>query len=479
MRFLRRKQVWLVQWALSALMETSVLLPWAILLLALGGAKVVAGAPGFGVLLGVYAAAGLVEGSGLHKGTERRRSGARLVAAMAGTAAAYAWAYLTLPPDLAGDGPLSLNPALAVLPVAWIAWGRGSDAVAGGLDYYTVYASFRLRSLILVGAVMALVFTGNSGGANLLLYWSVILFFASGLSLLLLARRIQVRKEQAGAGDPAAGTDSPALTWVVIGLVAISLLTAQVLSVDRLLSVLDSLSHMASPVWSWLVDVLMLLLYPYLVILFYVMEGFRRLFPKRPAQQRAPEQQQGPELPTADIPTAQEVAQRSSEWVQWVAVAILAAVLFWWMWRRARQRAEEEAGDLDEIRENLGFWAQLWRDLAGLLRLLTRKLSAERAATLSGTGDPEDMMDPRALFRRLQRWGAGRGRPRKPSETPTQYQDALVKRTGSQESGLGLLVRLYNRARYGPEQPAQHEVDQGRSALLQLEEKAEYPGMRK
>lgn len=472
MRFWRKKQGWLIKWALGALMEVSALLPLPILVLALSEDPAVkAAVPGYGPFLAVYLAASLTE-SAFAQRSDRMVAAFRVGGAVFATILAYIWSYAALPSGLAPGGLLSVNPATAVIPFAWIAWGWASEAVASGLTYYDAFDRFRKRAPLLAIAVpLALLAQGAGASAvNLLLYWNVLLFFIAGLTLLFLTRQQHVRAEQYRIGDTAAtGTGRPATLWLVVALLVLSVGAAHLLSVEALAASGRRILTALQPLLEWFWDVALLLLFPYVYLFFRLVESImsglqmpkqeedeRNFQPGEPVDQLNPDELQG--------------ALAQTDWLRWVLIALVALFLIRWLLTIKRSRSQEAEGEGDEVRESLGFWQQLWLDLRSLWLSVRGRVQIERARTRAGHRQAEEAgTDPRALFRRLQRWGARQGRPRRLSETPAQYRDGLAQLAPEGDEALGHLTSLYQQARYGATEPTAAAVEAGADAMAALQ----------
>src|SRR5439155_668745 len=61
------------------------------------------------------------------------------------------------------------------------------------------------------------------------------------------------------------------------------------------------------------------------------------------------------------------------------------------------------------------------------------------------------------IYRRVQREGKARGRPRRPSETPRQYLDALSRSVVPSPEQLEVVARVITDAAYAPKEPDEGE----------------------
>ena len=69
------------------------------------------------------------------------------------------------------------------------------------------------------------------------------------------------------------------------------------------------------------------------------------------------------------------------------------------------------------------------------------------------------------IYRRVQREGKARGRPRRPSETPRQYLDALSRSVVPSPEQLDVVARVITDAAYAPEEPDEGERARAEESL--------------
>lgn len=444
-RFWRSRGLW-VRWLLAALVETAAALPWMLFLYAADGeAGWFEAVPGAWLPLAVYLAAAVWE-----SGSRGDSRPARVAALVTGTALAYGAAYALLPAPLQ-TGALGLNPALAFVPVAAYLWYAGARCALEGLEYGRLFG----RAWLLFGAQLAgivcllLLGEGRSGPVQLVLGWSVVLLFGAGLSLLILTRE-RALLGAFDADEQAAEPASPAVTGFVLALLAGTVAASAVLTVDRVATILRAVGRVLAPVYNALAQAVACLAMGVAMLLEPLFNLLKWL-----AAQREPAEQGGGEdiaLGRPDLP-AETGAQLNLEPVLKVALTLvalaLAAFLLWRMSAVRRRTAE-----VDEERTSLGFWASLWQDLRGLLQ-------ARRSRATAADGGGEEPVPPgsaRALYRRLQRWGATAVRPRRPAETPNAYRSALAAAQPGAADAVAAVTALYNQARYGSRPPDEKAV---------------------
>ncbi|MFB5083446.1 DUF4129 domain-containing protein [Symbiobacterium thermophilum] len=439
-RFWRSRGLW-VRWLLAALVETAAALPWMLFLYAADGeAGWLEAVPGAWLPLAVFLAAAVWE-----SGSRGDARPARVGALVAGAAMAYLAAYALLPAPLR-TGVFGLNPALAFVPVAVYLWYAGARCALEGLEYGRLFErAWRLFGGQLAGIVCLLLLgEARSGPVQLVLGWSVVLLFGAGLSLLILTRE-RALLGAFDAEEQAAEPTSPAVTGFVLALLAGTVAASAVLTVDRVATLLRAVGRLVAPVYNVLVQVAAYLAMGVAMLLEPLFNLLRWL-----ASQQEPTEQGGgedvapgpPDLPP-DAGAQLDLEPVLKAGLILVAVA-LAALLLWRM-SAVRRRTSE----VDEERTSLGFWASLWQDLRGLLQ-------ARRTAGAVGDGAGEEPVPPgsaRELYRRLQRWGSSRVRPRRPAETPNAYRSALAGAQPRAADAVDAVTEVYNQERYGSRPP--------------------------
>ncbi|MEW8977466.1 MAG: DUF4129 domain-containing protein [Symbiobacterium sp.] len=460
-RFWRSSGTWL-PWLLAGVVEVAAVTPWLLLLYAAADDPAwLAAVPGLWLPLAVFLTAAVWQS--VQQGDRRWM---RVVGLLAGTALAYLAAYALLP-GAQRAGLLAANPAVAFIPVAVYLWFRSARLAIEGLAYGPV--SDRVGPVLilqLAGIILLLaVGRGRESAVHLLLFWSVVALFAAGLTLLALLR--ERAPAEGGPGAKTVGTPaSPAVTWFVVALVAVTAVASQFLTVDRLDAVVSFAGRLLAPLYNLVVAVVLFLarivgylIAPLVALLARLMTGYEppeqqgegevEIIPPDPVPERGPALDLGPLLQ---------------------AIALLAALAVVAVWLYRLTAVRRRSMEADEERVSLGFWSSLRQDLLALFR----RRSAPRAGE---TGPAEEAVppgSPRALFRQLQAWGAQRGRPRRPAETPNTYQVALAAAEPSAGEASAAVTAVYNQARYGPVPPEPEAV--ARAARLLRECCAEDAG---
>ncbi|MFZ5827462.1 MAG: DUF4129 domain-containing protein [Bacillota bacterium] len=459
--FLRNRGA-LLRWVLSALSQTAVVVPWMLLFYASeGGSDWPAALPGAWLLILTYLVAGLWE-AGSRSDDPRRR----IYALAGGVALAYLVAYQAVPDEMRA-GILRWNKAFFFVPVAAYLWYQGARGALEGIEYGRIFSSFSTQFLSLLGGIILLMLSGHAAdpAVQVLLYWSVVLLFAAGLSLLLITRERSLKADQAKMGEQEAGGGAtPLMTSIVLGLVGLTIGASSLLSVERLIALLRAIGEFVSPLANWLWSVAMLIVVRWVALLTPLFNLIRRM-----VQQQEVPPQESSDAPAQEDPYDFGEVGPGFDWTPYLKAALLIGALILlasWLYRLNRRRLEVREDE--EERVSLGFWKSLWADLKSLFGLLGRKAApvVERVST-AVLG--ENAQDARALFRRLQAWGAASGRPRRDSETPNRYRDALTELYPGAEQPAGAVTAVYNQARYGKTAPTDEAVDTARAALEKLE----------
>jgi hypothetical protein len=242
---------------------------------------------------------------------------------------------------------------------------------------------------------------------------------------------------------------------------------------------MERLARLGAATWSvidgplsWLGDVVMLIVYRWVLLLWLVVEPLVKWLLRRPM----PKPQEQPQANAGDMTERlRQMAGPEPAWnimpyikaVLLIALLLLLVVGLYKLNRRSRRGAGTE-----EERISLGFWASLLADLRGLFAR-TAAAMAVGAAPAAETLDPRD---PRAIYRRLQAWGAALGRPRRSGETPTAYQAALADKQPGSAPSVAAITALYNQARYGATPPASDAVAGAAREIAGLDAADREPG---
>ena len=259
-------------------------------------------------------------------------------------------------------------------------------------------------------------------------------------------------------------TQQPA--YVVVPSLLVTLAASQVLSVDRLVAFADSFVW---PVFHWVRDVVVLILYRWIMLFGFLLEPFVRLvrwMQSRRQPQEPPQQEQAPPDPLMEEIRNQKPADLSYlvPYVEAGLVILFVLGLLWFIYRLSKWQRTRGPGDEEEV-VSLGFWPNLLADLKGLF---SRRPAGGTA--LAVEAESLAPRDPRMLYRRLQAWGLLVGRPRSADETPNRYGQLLAERRPDQEPSVAAVTAVYNEARYGRTPPPADAVNEAAEAVEKLEE---------
>ncbi|MDF2630159.1 MAG: hypothetical protein K0R39_3990 [Symbiobacteriaceae bacterium] len=464
---LLRKLQTLYGWTLVALTDLAVTIPW--LLLTYRGAK--AGewhtaVPGVWLGLLVYAAASLWE-AGDRSEDGHSRTG-RITAAALGVLGAYIIAYFLLP-DAWQTGILLPNLAWSYIPVGFYLWYQGTLAVSAGTDYHRLFDRFPYQVVGAAAGIFLLVkFDGAAEpGVRMMLYWSVAMLLAGGVLSLIVSREQELRAGQASIGEKGAGGErqSRVLSTIVLALLALTFAASYLMGAGGLETVAGGAKAAVQGVLRFLGAVVFLIIYRWMKLLGPFIEW---IIARVRAMQRQPQEQE------SDIELGEGEDQLFEDVQPWfdmnqimpyvqaavmVALVVVALVLISRMSRKRKKPAQVE----EEI-INLGFWNNLVADL--------KSLFGGGVAAVKAALAPAESLDPRSprmLFRRLQTWGEGVGRPRWHNETPNTYGNVLGGARPAQAGAVDRVTEVYNQARYGRTAPGEADVAAAAEAVARLE----------
>ncbi len=127
--------------------------------------------------------------------------------------------------------------------------------------------------------------------------------------------------------------------------------------------------------------------------------------------------------------------------------------------RRRRQRVEVE-----EDRESVWDRADLWK---GLRRFFLRRRSPRAAEE---PPDAPERLTIRMLYRRVLEAARAAGWPRRPEQTPTEFQARLRDEGAAQDPELTGMTRAYERVRYGAHLPSPEEISIAEEYAKQMED---------
>lgn len=470
--FLRKRALLLI-WLLASMLQLAVALPWLLVFYAAEGGPWQDALPGIWLLPLIFLSAALWE-AGQTGSAGESVAVRRTLPMIAGVLLTYAIAFASLPAELRQGGPFRFTMAMMIIPIALYLWFMGTKTAADGLEYTRVFVGFQRNGVGLgAGLVVAILSkVAADPAAQLLLYWSVLLYFGAGLLLLLATRERSMRLDQAELGETGAGGErlSPLVSSMVIGLAGLTMAVAYFLTLERLMLMIRGGFALVSGALSWVLDVAMLLVYRWIYLFGLLLEPLIRWLLQRQADLPEQEAQDG-ELGEGftDYFDVEPVdLEPYYPYIKLALLLLLVAGVAMLLVRINRQARVREAA-MEEERVSLGFWANLLIDLRSLL---TRQPAPDGAAD-SAPSDPSERLDPRhprMLYRRLQAWGAQVLRPRLGGETPNRYRTLLEQNLGpAVQEPVGRVTEVYNRHRYGGQEPSAQEAAEAERQLQELE----------
>ena len=458
-------------WALVALTDLAVTMPWLLLMYrgAAAGRDWYTAVPGAWLALLVYAAASLWEAGDRKSDGQPRTS--RFIAALVGLICTYLIAYAVLPAPMK-SGLFSVNMALCYVPVALYLWYQGTLAVAEGLDYHRLFDRFPYQVVgAAVGIFLVIKFDGAAiAGVRVMLYWSVALLLAGGMLSMIVARERQLRAGQASIGEKGAGGErqSRVLSVLVISLLVLTFAASYLMGAGELEGLASGLKASFLGFLRFLGMAVYLIVYRWLRLLTPFIEW---IIKRMMAAVRKPQEQEPADIAMGDS----EVQIDPDPWVDmskvmpYIQAAVAIALVITALVIIARiSRKRKKPAQVEEEIISLGFWNNLLDDLKSLFGRGTVAVQAALA--------PAESMDPRSprmLFRRLQRWGEGAGRPRWQNETPSTYSSVLGNFRPADAGAVDAVTAVYNQARYGAAAPREADVAEAAKAVDGLEAASE------
>ncbi len=463
----------LYRWTLAALAETAVAIPWMVAMYALSGKQAwPAALPGAWVLLLSYALAAAWE---FGSPQAARGSGkGRIVAMGVGLTIVYLITFYTTPIEFVWGSPWQSNLAMAILPAAGYMWYQGAASAAEGVEYGRVYTRFGIQCIATVGAVVFLIASRAAADSRVqvLLYWSLILLFAAGLTLVVVTRERSLRQDQARLGESGTGGErmSNLLTGVVIALLLLTLLASYLLSAERLSAFFGLVRGTVGRPLEWMVDVGLLIVVRWAMIILMIFNGVAKYLLPKGYVINQPDLEPGQPTEITEVEVVPQPVADPFDWMPYLKIGLMVVggitLAIFLLRLRRRQRALDQ--DPEEERVDLGLWQGLKGDLQALLGSLLKSGAAgedeDQAAAL-----PDDPRDPRALYRRLQAWGLAVGRPRGAAESPARYGEALAERRPEAALATAEVTEVYQQARYGARPPEPEAVKQAAQALQNLQ----------
>lgn len=346
-------------------------------------------------------------------------------------------------------------PAVMASLLAALLWWRGIVLGEREFSHFEIERAFRRGVAWTIVFMLFFVIYGDTPGfataASAPAY--LLTFFSLGLVMLAVTRLLSIWQEsQADEAQALAANRHWLLLLVaVVGVIlSAAALFSGVVNLQFRPTILRALAPLG-PV----VEFLFLIVFAIALVVARALLYILSQFPRRLTQVEPPPDVSRPlDQLLRDLPPAVVSGAR------WGMVAVVVALLILLIAIavvRRRARAKKPGGDEREsvwstplLLAGLG---QAWRNLWGWLR------------TARGAPEPHAVSVIREVYRELLRIGAGLGMPRRPSETPYEYQPRISARLPEDSQDIEALTEAYVRVRYTPEAPSFAEVDAAREAL--------------
>ena len=378
--------------------------------------------------------------------------------------------------------PNWLSPPFVALALGFLLWWRGLSLGRGPASYESVEGAFSLGVALLVALFLgALAFSPDlqpllqaEAGAYIVGY------FLAGLTSLSLARLQAVRERGRDRQGQVPAFNRQWLTvmlGVVVGMLAVTLGLAQVLSFDLIAAI-------GSPLLSLLASAAWLVFYIVAVPIGYVLEVIILLLRQVLHPQAAEGTNQFPQAPSLDQFRQGADVERALPpevvlLIKLVFGGLAALGLLLLLARSLRRWHEWERDDeVVEEREIVVTWGALGAAFINWLRSLLGRLLARPAAPIAtseaeatplASAETAAVLTIRQVYRELLRLGSALGVARAPSATPYEHLPRLRARLGSPED-IAAITEAYVRARYGAEPPEDSESEEARLRWRQIQE---------
>ena len=357
---------------------------------------------------------------------------------------------------------LAIPPQLALFLAGLFIWWRGLRLGQDTLVSMAVGRRFRAGIVMLM---FYLIVSALSTGEVPALLLPAYFFF--GLVAIALARIIELGEIRGGVRAPFTGSWLGILAGSALSAVALGLLAASLLSVERLQTWLDRLRPLLEPLRNVLFALIGLFFYIAAVAGGWLAQLLRRLLGE-------PEAEEGtlPDLSGLEDLAEQLEALETGSWVKlgrdaMLVFLLVAAILL--VFLAVQRRRQRRARQRDVLRESVWSSDDLLDDLAGLLRGGWQRLrdgAAQGLAILRGERYPLDSV--RRIYASLNRLAEERGHPRREAETPYEYQGDLDAAWPEHAEEIQQLTEAYVRAHYGGRADTDEALAQARQAWERL-----------
>lgn len=364
-------------------------------------------------------------------------------------------------------------PFLVILAAVYL-WQQGVRDGCKSLYHDEVWAAFAGGTLML--ALAAVVAAATAGDLLAAVGSLVLPFFAAGMAALAFSSL------QPMTGSPGRGTDEappgPNRYWfvsvisVVAGLLGLGLLLSIVITPDAVAHLLRGVSPALAFLQNVLLYAVLIISYPIFLILAPLigwLKGRAQLITPGEGFNWADFQRQFQDLPGGGF----SLAPAASEGIRWGGglILILAIGLIFALALQRFWRMEEEP--VEETRELMFSRQLLQTQLSSLWRRWLDRRKRRPGPLfdpfLSLAGEEPNRRVVRTIYQALLAAAAGRGKSRRPGQTPDEYQHTLNEIWPDSPEALDALTGGYMQARYAPDAPEYGQVEGVRRAWQELD----------
>lgn len=345
-----------------------------------------------------------------------------------------------------------------------VLWFRTIHITQEPLTFHFTSYRFRLGVLLVIGGLLVSAVRGTSVSAV-----TVFLYFGAGLSAIALARAEQVSSSSTAANEL---PFTPKWAGFLVSALAATLFAGWMLMLGFTNGLIGWLGYVFRPVL-WLAEqalyILGLLIF---YILFPILNFMLRLLQSTGVGEGMEEefQLQEPQQPFEQL---EQTDVTPPDWLNSplievagdaIPILIIAGIFLLIAWQLQRNRGRRETLET-ATREPVSAGSVQFGvgDLLGRgrkrLNALLRRLGPRG---WFGTETIED------LYRNLLLWGARRGAPREPDETPYEYLQTLREVAGARAGDVERLTEAYVDSHYGEEPLRRDQLEEMRAAWRRI-----------
>ncbi|MSP11979.1 MAG: DUF4129 domain-containing protein [Chloroflexi bacterium] len=360
------------------------------------------------------------------------------------------------------------GPGLGILAVgsSLYLWWRAISLTEQRLSLTWVGFRFRIGILTLS---LALIISAASFRLSFAIH--VVVYFATGLAAIAIARTTEVTENTEGSATPF----GPAWLFILAAatgmVILVGLAIAQLLSLD----VAREMLWLAAPLWlafgllAYVLVALIAVPLQWLVLqmLEMIQEMIQRIQMHLPDLSNTPLNSENMQhlidrlrqfLPPA-------IVFDITRWGTSVGLIALAVVGLVYLLNYNRRRRVRSGA---EMRESISVRTALLEDLASLKTWQQRawqQLRSRRSLMEDGDAAPETIHQ---LYTRLLRMGEHLGKPRRQAATPYEYIPDLAETLPEQQPGIETITEIFVKAHYGAQEPTPAEFTAARQRYTEI-----------